>query len=94
VHVGRRRPRDEQPFDVVFADPPYDVPTAELRRVLTSLLEGAWLQEGALLAVERSCRSDDVDWPDGLEPVSRRPYGETVLWYGRRRDTPGQPAKL
>jgi 16S rRNA (guanine966-N2)-methyltransferase len=93
VHLARDRAGDEQPFDVVFADPPYDVPVAELRDVLTALVRGAWLLEGALLAVERSRRSGDLDWPTGLEPISRRPYGDTVLWYGRRCDTPGQPAQ-
>jgi 16S rRNA (guanine966-N2)-methyltransferase len=92
VHLARERAGDEQPFDVVFADPPYDVPVAELRSVLTALVQGAWLREGALLAVERSRRSGDLDWPEGLEPISRRPYGDTVLWYGRRCDPPGQPA--
>jgi 16S rRNA (guanine966-N2)-methyltransferase len=93
VHLARERAGHERPFDVVFADPPYDVPVAELRDVLTALVRGAWLREGALLAVERSRRSGDLDWPAGVDPISRRPYGDTVLWYGRRCDRPGQPAQ-
>lgn len=92
AHLAGRRAGDEQPFDVAFADPPYDVPTAELRDVLASLVLGDWLHEGALLVVERSRRSGDLDWPAGVEPIRHRVYGETALWYGRRCDPPDQPA--
>jgi 16S rRNA (guanine966-N2)-methyltransferase len=92
-HLARRRAGQEPPFDVVFADPPYDVPTDELRDVLTWLVQGDWLSEDALVVVERSRRSGDLEWPAGLEPISRRSYGETVLWYGRSCDPPGGPAQ-
>jgi 16S rRNA (guanine966-N2)-methyltransferase len=93
AHLARRRAGAEQTFDVVFADPPYDVPSAELHDMLISLVRGDWLSEGALLVVERSRRSDDLEWPAGLDAISRRPYGETVLWYGRRCDATGRPAQ-
>jgi 16S rRNA (guanine966-N2)-methyltransferase len=71
------------PYDVVFADPPYDVPDAEVHEMLTALAAG-WLASEAVVIVERSTRSGPVDWVEGLTAVSRRRYGETTLWYGAR----------
>jgi 16S rRNA (guanine966-N2)-methyltransferase len=31
--------------------------------------------------VERSARSPEPRWPEGLVPQRRKKYGETVLWY-------------
>jgi 16S rRNA (guanine966-N2)-methyltransferase len=31
--------------------------------------------------VERSSRSPEPRWPDGLERTDRRAYGETVVWF-------------
>lgn len=72
------------PFDLVLADPPYDLePDADLR----ALADGDWLADGALVVVERSVRSADPDFPDEFEVTSRR-YGETVLWYAAWEPTP------
>lgn len=69
------------PYDVVFADPPYAV---DVRPVLESLVTQGWLASGALLAVERSSRDAELVWPDGVEALRSRRYGEATLWYGRR----------
>lgn len=68
-------------FDIVLADPPYPLGNPDLVRVL-ALLAGR-LTEGATVVVERSARTPEPEWPDGLEPVRRRDYGETTLWYVR-----------
>jgi 16S rRNA (guanine966-N2)-methyltransferase len=74
------------PLDLVYVDPPYDLPAAEVESVLAGLATG-WLAEGALVLVERSRRDADLAWPPGYEPERTRTYGETVvlgaLWYGR-----------
>ncbi len=41
-----------------------------------------WLGADALVVVERSARSPEPVWPDGLERDRTKRYGETVLWYG------------
>lgn len=74
-----------EPFDLVLADPPYDLGGNELTRVLAELTAG-WLTPGALLVVERPKRGEPVDWPPGLVHDRYRRYGETVLWYGRPAD--------
>ncbi|WP_422740963.1 16S rRNA (guanine(966)-N(2))-methyltransferase RsmD [Micromonospora sp. WMMD754] len=75
---------DDGPYDVVFADPPYAVPGAEITAMLAALVDGGWLAPDALVIVERSSRSGPVEWVEGVTPERSRRYGETTLWYGRR----------
>lgn len=72
------------PYDVVFADPPYDLPAAQLVEMQRALLAGGWLPPEALLVIERATRSGPVTWVDSITEVRARRYGETMLWYGRR----------
>jgi 16S rRNA (guanine966-N2)-methyltransferase len=74
---------DPEPFDLVFADPPYALDEAGLAAVLDALI--AHLAEDAVVVVERSARSAGPVWPTGITPVRDRRYGEGVLWYGRRQ---------
>jgi 16S rRNA (guanine966-N2)-methyltransferase len=71
---------EPQPFDVVFADPPYVVPLA---KILHSLNDGGWLNRESLIVVERATRSGEFSWPPGYVPVKSRRYGEATFWYGR-----------
>jgi len=77
------RPPDQEPFDFVFADPPYAVAGPDITRVLT-LLTRDWLAPDALVVVERATRSGEITWPGGLQPAKSRRYGEATFWYGRR----------
>ena len=70
------------PYDIAFMDPPYPLDGASVDADLAALDDNTWLVPGALVIVERSTRSDDPTWPEGLEPIRSRRYGETVLWYG------------
>lgn len=76
------------PYDVVFADPPYVLPTDAVRADLVALHEQGWLTPGALVVVERSTRGEPLTWPDGYRAIRERRYGETLLWYGRAASTP------
>lgn len=71
------------PYDVVFADPPYDLATADVLEVLVLLVTQGWLATGAIVVLERSARSVEPDWPRGLRRERVREYGETVLCYLR-----------
>ncbi|WP_347057603.1 16S rRNA (guanine(966)-N(2))-methyltransferase RsmD [Blastococcus sp. HT6-30] len=73
-----------QAFDVVLADPPYAVPTDEVRDVLRALVARDWLAPGGVVVVERSSREQGWEWPTPLEGLRERRYGEAVLRYGRR----------
>lgn len=76
-------PGSAAPYDLVFADPPYALPAAELHAVLTGLQAHGWLAGGAVLAVERSARDPEWVWPTPLSGIRERRYGEARLWYGR-----------
>ncbi|HVQ17635.1 MAG TPA: 16S rRNA (guanine(966)-N(2))-methyltransferase RsmD [Actinomycetes bacterium] len=72
-----------QSADVVFVDPPYDVPAEDLADVLAALGESGRIAPGAWVVVERSRRADDFSWPTGFSADRHRRYGEAVLWFGR-----------
>ena len=70
------------PYDVVFLDPPYAVPDADVEDDLRALVEHGWLAHEAMVVVERSGRGAGPAWPPGLVGDRSRRYGETTLWYG------------
>ncbi|MEM6973948.1 MAG: RsmD family RNA methyltransferase [Pseudomonadota bacterium] len=65
------------PFDLVFADPPYDRPEAA-GRALASARAGGWLAAGALIVVEADAARPPV-LPDWVAVEDTRRYGETLL---------------
>ncbi len=71
------------PFDVVVADPPYDLTTDVLADVLTGLCRAGLLAPHADLVIERGRKSGPPDWPEPLEGVRTKKYGDTLLCYGR-----------
>ena len=77
-------------YDVVFADPPYAMPEAEVTRMLRALAEQGWLAPGALVIVERATRSGPLNWPEGFVPDRARRYGEATFWYGHVPRTAGE----
>jgi 16S rRNA (guanine966-N2)-methyltransferase len=77
-------PPEGDPYDVVFADPPYAATDRELLEVQRGLLDNGWLVPDGVLVVERSTRTPSMNWVDGVTADRSRTYGETTLWYGRR----------
>ena len=71
-----------EPYDLIFADPPYAVPDEAVLAMLDALRDNGWLAEGALVAVERATRGEPVRWPAGYTESRARRYGEGTLWYG------------
>ena len=88
VERALARGPDGDRYDIVFADPPYALADAAVRRVLDLLAEGGWLAPGALVIVERATRSGPVSWPDGYTPERDRRYGEATFWYAMTDPTP------
>jgi 16S rRNA (guanine966-N2)-methyltransferase len=80
------------PYDVVFLDPPYAVADTELREILLTLLARGWLTDDALITVERSTRGGEFHWPQGIEGLRARRYGEGTLWYGRAAAARSHPS--
>ncbi|MFM9918776.1 RsmD family RNA methyltransferase [Lacisediminihabitans sp. H27-G8] len=66
-------------WDLVFLDPPYDLAEAELAENLASL--ASRLEPDAVICLERSSRSPEPTWPEGIELDRRKDYGDTTLWW-------------
>lgn len=69
-------------FDVVFIDPPYAFSDEEINDVVSGLAENDWLEEYAVLVVERGSKSL-VSWPESIEELRKKVYGDTAIWYGQ-----------
>ena len=79
-------------YDLVFADPPYEIGDDALRQVLTRLR--AALTPDAVVVVERASRGPAWTWPDGYQAARQRRYGEATLWYGRATSATTTSASL
>jgi len=69
-------------YDLVFIDPPYDLPSAEVDSVLEALTP--WLAPHAWVMLERSSRTSPPLWPKGLGALETKNYGETVLYFAEK----------
>ncbi|GGM79805.1 methyltransferase [Lentzea pudingi] len=70
-------------FDVVFADPPYAVGDDELAKVLRGVVPR--LAEDAILIVERASRSGEPAWPEEVESLRAKRYGDTAVYWAQVR---------
>jgi 16S rRNA (guanine966-N2)-methyltransferase len=77
-------PGADEPFDLVFADPPYASSAGSVLCMLQLLIGHDWLAPDAVVVLERSARDVGPDWPGEIKPIKHRRYGEGCLWYGRR----------
>jgi 16S rRNA (guanine966-N2)-methyltransferase len=98
--------RQQRGYDVVLADPPYEMPGRAVGALLVALDEGGWLAPGAVVVLERPrhapaatgaggrAGADDparFAWPGTFTPEPERRYGDTVLHFGSY-DGPALPA--
>ncbi len=67
------------PWDLVFIDPPYSWPDADLTEVLETL--AGKLSPDALVVIERDARSSPLVVPEPLEVEERKDWGETAAWF-------------
>jgi 16S rRNA (guanine966-N2)-methyltransferase len=81
------------PFDIVFADPPYDLDTATVSALIEQLVVKGWVDRGSLIVVERSRRTPKLVWPDVAAKRWSRAYGETILCFGALEEEPGGPGE-
>ncbi len=69
-------------YDLVFLDPPYALPAGEVAALIATLTVPAWRTPDSVVVVEHSTR-DPFSWPEGVDGIRDKAYGETHLWYGR-----------
>ncbi|MBZ9604508.1 16S rRNA (guanine(966)-N(2))-methyltransferase RsmD [Phyllobacterium chamaecytisi] len=65
-----------EPFDLVFADPPYGRGLGEM--AFKSALDGGWLNPDTLLVLEEEAEAV-IDLDPRFVVVEERPYGGTVI---------------
>jgi 16S rRNA (guanine(966)-N(2))-methyltransferase RsmD len=67
------------PFDLVFLDPPYDLPAPEVASVLAGLAAAGAVEPGATVVIERGRGGEPVALPEGWDVRRERSYGDTLL---------------
>jgi len=71
-------PPAEGPFDLAFADPPYETSDDTVAALIGSLVAPGWLAAGAVIAVERPARAQTRP-PDGFQACWERTFGDTLV---------------
>jgi 16S rRNA (guanine966-N2)-methyltransferase len=79
VETYLSRAAEDLTWDLVFLDPPYRLEEDSLETILKNLVPH--LAPGAVVVLERSARSPEPQWPEGLERFAEKKYGGTRLWY-------------
>ncbi|MEI8082102.1 MAG: 16S rRNA (guanine(966)-N(2))-methyltransferase RsmD, partial [Actinomycetes bacterium] len=73
------------PYDVVFVDPPYEMPDGEVGEVLVVLGQRGWIVDGGIVVLERSAHGTQAQIPSGFEVLRERRFGDTIVriivWY-------------
>ncbi len=64
-------------FDIVFADPPYDL--GFMKAILRRLENGALLKTDGVMVLQHSPREEVPQRMEALERVDQRKYGDTLL---------------
>ncbi len=67
----------DEPADLVLADPPYEVTTAEIEALLHTLERNGWVGPGSVVVIERPASAPEISWPDGWTAWDNRRYGDT-----------------
>lgn len=66
-------------FDVVVADPPYELAIQTLHALVADLFAAGRVHAGTDVLIERAARSGDIVWPEPLRAGRSRRYGDTVV---------------
>jgi 16S rRNA (guanine966-N2)-methyltransferase len=66
-------------FDLVFIDPPYELPNQAVEFILGSIVSS--LNTDSVVVVERGSRSEELKLPEGLNLESLKNYGDTSVFF-------------
>jgi 16S rRNA (guanine966-N2)-methyltransferase len=73
------------PYDIIFLDPPYELPNNEIEKNLSSLISKNYLKPSSVVAIERDSKSRPLAWPAELAEVKLRKYGAATIYYAEPR---------
>ncbi|GGI06446.1 16S rRNA (guanine(966)-N(2))-methyltransferase RsmD [Egicoccus halophilus] len=90
VHRALEGPLPGAPYDLVLADPPYELTDDELTTVLDVLV--GHLAGHATVVIERAARDAAPRWPAELLPEEPRRYGGTALHRASRATPDADPS--
>jgi 16S rRNA (guanine966-N2)-methyltransferase len=80
--VGAFLTADSAEYDLVFIDPPYEIDNQQVEAELEALLPR--LSKGAVVIVDRSSRTEDLNFPAGYDFEEKKNYGDTdVNWLSK-----------
>jgi 16S rRNA (guanine966-N2)-methyltransferase len=79
-----------QQYHFIYIDPPYEVDDIDVVENLIQLRDGGYLHPQALIAVERNSRVKEISWPEGLEALREKNYGQATIFYGIPTLTDGE----
>jgi 16S rRNA (guanine966-N2)-methyltransferase len=71
-------PPTDAPFELVLADPPYELSDVELNASLHALAAPGWLGPDAIVVVERPAAADVAPHP-GFRTTWERTFGDTLI---------------
>ena len=63
--------------DLVFIDPPYELPNTDVTEIIRRLGEAV---DDALVVVERATKTGTPDWPEGTKVLAEKTYGDTRVF--------------
>ena len=69
-------------YHFIYIDPPYEVDDVDVIETLIQLRDGGYLDPEALIAIERNSRVREISWPEGLEEIREKKYGQATIFYG------------
>lgn len=79
-----------QKYHIIYIDPPYEVDDIDVVENLIQLRDGGYVHPQALIAVERNSRVKEISWPEGLEALREKNYGQATIFYGVPTLTDGE----
>lgn len=68
-------------YHLIYLDPPYDFSNESVEEVLNKLHELNFLSSDAFVAVERTARGAQFNWPPAFAPARERNYGQATIYY-------------
>jgi 16S rRNA (guanine966-N2)-methyltransferase len=80
-------PPPEAPFDLVFADPPYNVSDEAIEDLLNGLAGPGWLSPGATVSIERPVGAA-ITMPKSFRTGWERTFGDTLVVFVEASDPP------
>ncbi len=75
----RRYAPPDEPFDLIFIDPPFRIDVNYRQEVLNKLIEGGFLGPSSVVIMQAPLRVPVTEPPPGLEFRERRKYGESAV---------------